>query len=57
MMETALRVLLFLGALAMAHHHYALMGAPPSDLQKQVHELMAPVELLSSESRGCQRRC
>jgi hypothetical protein len=56
-MEAALRVLLFLGALAMAHHHYALMGAPPSDLQKQVHELRAPVELLSSESRGCQRRC
>jgi trypsin-like peptidase len=52
MMEAALRVLLFLGALAMAHHYYAptgVQGAPSSDLQKQVHEVMAQVELLKQE--------
>jgi serine protease Do len=52
MMEAALRVLLFLGALAMAHHYYAptgAQGASPSDLQEQVHELMAQVEQLKQE--------
>jgi hypothetical protein len=46
------RVLLFLAALVMAHHYYASMGtqvAPPSDLQKQVHELTAQVEQLNQE--------
>jgi S1-C subfamily serine protease len=49
MIEAALRVLLFLGGLAVAHHYYAPMSAQgplPSDLQKQVHELMAQVEQL-----------
>jgi S1-C subfamily serine protease len=52
MMDAALRVLLFLGALAMAHHYYppiGAQGAPPSDLQKQVHELVARVEQLQQE--------
>ena len=52
MIEAALRVLLFLGALAIAHHYYAPMGAQgalASDLQKRVHELMAQVEQLKEE--------
>jgi S1-C subfamily serine protease len=52
MMEAALRVLLFVGALAMAPHYYAPMraqGAQSSDLQKQVHELTAEVEQLKQE--------
>src|SRR4029077_17053984 len=46
------RVLLFLAALVVAHHYYASMGtqvALSSDLQKQVHELMAQVEQLHQE--------
>jgi serine protease Do len=53
-MEVSLTVLLFLGALAVAHHRYAPVGAEvalPSDLQKQVHELMAQVEQLKQEQR------
>jgi S1-C subfamily serine protease len=52
MMEVALTILLLLGALAMAHHYYAPVGAQgalPTDLQKQVHELMAQVEQLQQE--------
>jgi S1-C subfamily serine protease len=52
MLEVALTVLLFLVALAMAHHYYVPVGAQgalPSDLQKQVHELMAQVEQLKQE--------
>jgi serine protease Do len=52
MMEVALTVLLFLGALAMAHHYYPPVGAQgglPRDLQKQVHELMAQVQQLKQE--------
>jgi serine protease Do len=52
MMAAALGGLLFLGALAMAGHYYALMGAQgalSSNLQKQVHELKAQVEQLKHE--------
>ena len=58
MMKVAFRVLLFLGVLAMAHHYYSPMSdhAPVSDqgvlhsnLQKQVHDLMAQVEQLRQE--------
>jgi serine protease Do len=52
MMGVALGGLLLLGALVMAHHYYALMGAQAalsSDLQKQVHELTAQVEQLKQE--------
>jgi S1-C subfamily serine protease len=52
MMEAALRVLLFLGVLAMAHHYYAPMRTQTvlsGDLQKQVRELTAQVEQLKQE--------
>ena len=51
-MEAALRVLLFLGAMAIAHHYYAAMGAQgalASDLQQRVRELMAQLEQLKQE--------
>jgi serine protease Do len=39
------------GAIAMVHYYapIAVQGAPPDDLQKQVHELTAEVELLKQE--------
>jgi len=51
MVQGLLGMLLLLGALAMVHY-YAPMAAqaePPSDLQKQVHELTAQVDELRQE--------
>src|SRR5580692_2958063 len=51
MVQGLLGMLLLLGALAMVHY-YAPMAAqaePPSDLQKQVHELTAEVDELRQE--------
>ena len=46
-----LGIVLLLGALAMVHYYapLAVQGAPPDDLQKQVHELTAQVEQLKQE--------
>lgn len=52
MTKWAMRVLLSLGAVAVAHHYYTPMraqGALSRDLQKQVHELTAQVEQLKQE--------
>ncbi len=51
MLQGVLGVLLLLGALAMVHYYapLAVQGAPPDDLQKQVHELTAQVEQLKQE--------
>ena len=51
MLQGVLGVLLLLGALVMVHHYapLAIEGAPPDDLQKQVHELTAQVEQLKQE--------
>jgi S1-C subfamily serine protease len=51
MVQAVLAFVLLLGALAM-FHYYAPMsahGAPPSDLQQQVHQLTAQVEELEQE--------
>src|SRR6201993_833316 len=46
-----LGIVLLLGALAMVHYYapLAVQGAPPDDLQKQVHELTAQIEQLKEE--------
>ena len=51
MMQAVLGVVLLLGALAMVHDYAptSAMGAPPDDLQKQVHELTAQVEQLKQD--------
>jgi S1-C subfamily serine protease len=51
MMQAVLGVVLLLGALAMVHYYAptSAMGAPPDDLQKQVHELTAQVEQLKQD--------
>lgn len=51
MVQGVLGVLLLLGALAMVHYYAptAASGEPPTDLQKQVHELTAQVEQLKQE--------
>jgi len=51
MVQAVLGVVMFLGALALVHYYAptAAQGAPPSDLQKQVHELTAQVEELKQE--------
>src|SRR5262249_56463 len=51
MMQGVLGIGLFLGALAMVHYYapLAAQGAPPDDLQKQVHELTAQVEQLKKD--------
>ena len=51
MLQGVLGVLLLLGALAMVHYYapLAVQGAPPDDLQKQVHELTKQVEQLKQE--------
>jgi S1-C subfamily serine protease len=51
MLQGVLGVLLLLGALVMVHHYAPLsvQGAPPDDLQKQVHDLTAQVEQLKQE--------
>src|SRR5258708_17980423 len=51
MVQAVLGFVLLVGALAM-FHYYAPMsaqGAPPSDLQQQVHQLTAQVEELEQE--------
>jgi len=51
MIQGVLGVLMLAGAIAMVHYYapIAVQGAPPDDLQKQVHELTAEVELLKQE--------
>jgi len=51
MVQAVLGVVLLLGALAMVHFYTpaAALGEPPSDLQKQVHELTAQVEQLKQD--------
>jgi len=49
--QAVLGVVLLAVALAMVHYYspVAIQGLPPDDLQKQVHELTAQVELLKQE--------
>jgi len=49
--QGVLAVVMFLGALAMLHNYgpLAAQGAPPDDLQKQVHELSLQVEQLKQD--------
>ena len=51
MVQGVLGVVLLLGALAMVHYYapLAVQGAPPDDLQKQVHDLTAQVEQMKQE--------
>jgi S1-C subfamily serine protease len=51
MMQAVLGVLMLIGALAMLHYYapMAAQGAPPDDLQKQVHELTKQVEQLKQD--------
>jgi len=51
MVQGVLGVVLLLGALAMVHYYapMAAQGAPPDDLQKQVHELTAEVAQLKQD--------
>jgi S1-C subfamily serine protease len=49
--QAVLAVVMFLGALAMVHYYapLAAQGAPPDDLQRQVHALTAQIEELKQE--------
>jgi S1-C subfamily serine protease len=49
--QAVLAIVMFLGALAMVHYYapMAAQGAPPDDLQKQVHELTTQIEELKQE--------
>src|SRR5258708_6423781 len=51
MVQAVLGVVLLVGALAMVHYYAPMSarGAPPSDLQQQVHHLTAQVEELEQE--------
>ena len=51
MIQGVLGVLMLIGALALVHYYspLAVQGAPPDDLQRQVHELTAQVEKLKQE--------
>jgi S1-C subfamily serine protease len=51
MVQGVLGVVLLLGALAMVHYYapMAAQGAPPDDLQKQVHQLTAEVAQLKQD--------
>ena len=51
MVQAVLGVVLLLGALAMVHYYLptTAQGEPPTDLQKQVHELTAQVEQLQQD--------
>ena len=51
MIQGVLGVLLLLGALTMVFYYapMAVQGVPPDDLQKEVHDLTAQVELLQQE--------
>jgi len=52
MIQGVLGVVMLLGAFAMVHYYapMAAQGAPPDDLQKQVHELTAEVAQLKQDS-------
>jgi len=51
MVQAVMGVVLLVGALAMVHYYAptTALGEPPSDLQKQVHELTAQVEQLKQD--------
>src|SRR5258708_374642 len=51
MVQAVMGVVLLVGALAMVHYYAptTALGEPPSDLQKQVHELTAQVEQLRQD--------
>jgi S1-C subfamily serine protease len=51
MVQAVMGVVLLVGALAMVHYYAptTTLGEPPSDLQKQVHELTAQVEQLKQD--------
>ncbi len=51
MVQAVLGVVMLVGAFAMVHYYapLATQGEPPSDLQKQVHELTAQVEQLKQD--------
>jgi S1-C subfamily serine protease len=51
MVQAVMGIVLLLGALAMVHYYAptTAMGEPPTDLQKQVHELTAQVEQLKQD--------
>ena len=51
MIQGVLGVLMLIGALALVHYYapITVQGAPPDDLQRQVHELTAQVEQLKQE--------
>jgi S1-C subfamily serine protease len=51
MVQVVIGVVLFLGALAMVHYYAptSAQGEPPSDLEKQVHELTVQVEQLRQD--------
>ena len=51
MIQGVLGVGMLLGALALAHYYapMAAQGVPPSDLQKEVHELTAQVDQLRQD--------
>jgi S1-C subfamily serine protease len=51
MVQAVLGIVLLLGALAMVHYYAptTALGEPPSDLQKQVHDLTAQVEQLKQD--------
>jgi len=51
MVQAVMGIVLFLGALAMVHYYSptTALGEPPSDLQKQVHDLTAQVEQLKQD--------
>ena len=51
MVQGVLAGVMFVGALAMVHYYtpMAAQGAPPDDLQKQVHELTVQVEQLKQD--------
>jgi S1-C subfamily serine protease len=51
MVQAVMGIGLLLGALAMVHYYAptTALGGPPSDLQKQVHELTAQVEQLKQD--------
>jgi S1-C subfamily serine protease len=51
MVQAVMGIVLLLGALAMVHYYAptTAIGEPPTDLQKQVHELTAQVEQLKQD--------
>jgi len=53
MVQAVLAIVMFLGALAMVHYYgpLAATGAPPDDLQKQVHALTAQIEEFKQEQQ------